>query len=474
MGFNNIWFVLFLPVVLILYFLLPHKLRWPFLIGSSYFFYGFFEPFYILIMVIVTLISYGTGLLLENYRKKWLAAIGVLGVVSFLIFFKYMNWIVQIFNDVSGLIHADWTWSMRNIILPIGISFYTFQAISYIIDIYRGTIKAEKHIGYFSLYICYFPQLVAGPIEKPAFLIPQFKDKAKLQWENFSEGCKLLLLGFFKKIVIAENLFLFASTTIDEATLPETGGFEIAIGLLAYIYFLYNDFSAYCDIAMGASRIMGIRLSQNFLKPFSSTNCRIFWNRWHATLSVWVRDYIFKPLGGVIKGHQIRTLVNVFVAFAIMGIWHGASYNFLFFGLLAGFYVIVDFATKKWRLKKYKSWGINLKSLWVKTISRVIVVMTFMSLGIFFFTPDMNSALIIIEKLFLIFTNVQIHLYALIVVIGLITFTELINFFTKKGENHPFNYVKNTPLRIFSYAFATIIILIFVASGSVDFYYLRF
>ncbi len=476
MGFNTIWYILFLPLVIGAFYLIKHKYRWIVLLLSSYFFYGFYEPVFLLLMFSITLIAYFSGYILYNKKSKLILIIGIILVLSHLLFFKYFEWFYQIINDILGLFtnsKSKFSWSFGNIILPIGISFYTFQGISYIVDVYKERIKSETHLGHFALYISFFPQLVAGPIESPGFLIPQFKNKVTISWANFSEGGKLILLGFFKKIVIADTLVIFIDNVFNKIDSPTTGGFEIYLALLAFIYFLYNDFSAYCDIAMGSARCFGVQLSQNFFKPFSSINVREIWTRWHATLSRWVKLYVFNPMGGVVKHNTLRTLFNVLFVFIIIGLWHGASYNFFFFGLTAGVYMIIDYATKNARLKLFKKINFTKNKIIPRFIFKFTTVTSFLTLGIFFRSKDIHESLIIIKKLVALHENFHLSLELIIIVGIAILVTETINYFSKNGAFHPFASIKNNYIRILFYVLMIVTILVFSTNESAGFYYFK-
>jgi len=477
MGFNSIWYILLLPVTAGLYYLLPSRWRWLLLIIASYLFYGFYAPKFLLLISGVTLIAYFAGMVLHTQKSKIILTSSILLVLSFLLFFKYSIWITEIINDLGHLINVHLInddWLVNNVILPIGISFYTFQAISYVVDVYKERVKPEFHLGYFALYLSFFPQLVAGPIEKPGFLIPQFRKKAKLKWHNFSEGSKLILLGFFKKIVIADNLFIYVNRVFDDVYSPEVSGFNLLLGLFAFIYYLYNDFSAYCDIAMGSARYFDIHLSQNFFKPFSSLNFRELWTRWHATLSIWVKTYVFTPMGGIVRGNKLRTLLNVTMVFIVLGIWHGASYNFLFFGLLAATYVVIDYVTKDKRLRLFKRIGFTKNKIIPKFIFKIVVVTGFMTLGVFFITRDIHESKMVVSKILNLSDGFKLNFNLIGLLIGVILVTEAVNYFSRNGFYHPFNEIKSVWVRIPFYAFIVILILYYSAGQSSNFYYLRF
>jgi alginate O-acetyltransferase complex protein AlgI len=421
MGFNSLWYIMLLPLTAGLFYLLPHRYRWILLLVASYLFYGFYEPKFLILIGSITLISYLFGLWVYRNKSKVILGLGVSMVISFLLFFKYSIWLADGINDflrwlVPYRINSEWL--LDNVILPIGISFYTFQAISYLVDVYKQRIQVERHLGYVALYLAFFPQLVAGPIEKPGFLLPQLKKKASLFWQNFSEGSKLILLGFFKKIVIADNLYIYVERVFDNISSDEVTGMHVILGLFAFCYYLFNDFSGYCDIALGSAKYFDVQLSQNFFKPFSSLNFREFWVRWHATLSQWVKAYVFVPLGGIVRGNRPKTLFNVLIVFVVLGLWHGASNNFLYFGLLAAFYVILDHATKDLRMPFYKRIGFTKDKLIPRFIFKFTVFLGFVSLGIFFINPTLVQSLETIEKLIHIDKDFQMEWNMITVLFG--------------------------------------------------------
>lgn len=446
------------------------------LLIASYLFYGFYEPKFLILIVLISFISYVVGLWIHRNKSKLILGIGIVLVISFLLFFKYSIWLAEGINyllEVMSTYRIDSDWLIDNVILPIGISFYTFQAISYLVDVYKGRIEVERHFGYMALYLSFFPQLVAGPIEKPGFLLPQLKKKAALTWQNFSEGSKLILLGFFKKIVIADNLYIYVVNVFDNVSSDEVTGAHVMLGLFAFCYYLYNDFSGYCDIALGSAKYFDVQLSQNFFKPFSSLNFREFWVRWHTTLSQWVKVYVFLPLGGIVRGNKPRTLFNVLIVFLVLGLWHGASNNFLYFGLLAAFYVILDHATKDVRMPFFKRIGFTKDKIFPRFIFKLTVFLGFVSLGVFFINPTWMESIHTIEKLLQLGVLFDMDWNMLVLLSGVFIVTEGINYFSGKNY-HPFASIKVVWIRIPLYAFIVILIIFYSVGNSANFYYLRF
>lgn len=474
MGFTTISFLLFLPMIVAFHHFASKQLRWLILLLGSYLFYAFYEPYLLLIILCVTTLAYGFGIMIYKHKSKAIQITGVIFVLSFLLFFKYTNFIIEIFYDLLDIFStgidnpADYS-----IVLPIGISFYTFQAIGYLVDIYRGKIEPERHYGYFSLFLVFFPQLVAGPIEKPNHLIPQLKQTQGLRWEAFSAGSKMILLGFFKKIVIANTLLpiviIFYEKSIDTAS-----AFEIWLILIAFAYYIYADFSGYCDIAIGVAMLFNVQLSPNFLKPFSSLNLREFWRKWHATLSSWISIYLFKAIGGIVIDNKLRTFFNVMLVFIIMGLWHGASYNFLMFGVFGGLFIVIDFSTKDWRRKLFKKINLTKKNRISRFIFRSAVVASFAFLGIFFNTKSISESFQVISRLGDFTFNWSLSLISVLIILSSVLVIELINHYTPKKEFHPFSSIKSDLVRISVYSLITVLISLFFFTSKIDFYYFQF
>jgi alginate O-acetyltransferase complex protein AlgI len=359
MLFNSFAFLIFFPVVTILFFLLPHRFRWLLLLVASCVFYMFFIPVYILILVFTILVDYFAGILIENsaqHKKLWLTC-SVIANIGTLAFFKYYNFFI---HDINGAFNTHWV--LLNIILPIGLSFHTFQALSYTIEVYKGKYKAEKHIGLYALYVMFYPQLVAGPIERPQQMFHQFKTKQTFKWQNILDGLRLMLWGFFKKLVIADRLSAYVAAIFDHP--GHYNALNIILGVLFFTVQIYCDFSGYSDIAIGSAKTMGFELMLNFNKPYFAINLRDYWHRWHISLSTWFRDYVYKPLGGSFKGKG-RTIINILIVFALSGLWHGAGWNFITWGVLngAGLIICISFhkkdAVTNW-FSKFTGWFITM------------------------------------------------------------------------------------------------------------------
>lgn len=341
MLFNSFDYLLFLPLVLVAFHLMPKRHRWIMLLGVSYYFYMSWKPFFAVFMLLSTAVDYWSGLGMQasstaRERKAYMFAslavnLGMLG------FFKYFNFFAHNGEVLLGRFGIFYDTPVLDIILPVGISFYTFQSLSYTLDVYKGKEKAETHFGYFALYVSYFPQLVAGPIERAGRLIPQLRDTPPLTSEDVRYGINKILLGYFKKVVIADQLALFVDQMY--AHVPSGTGLQYYVATAFFTIQLFADFSGYTDIAMGSARLMGVRLMDNFDRPIMQPSLSKFWSRWHISLTSWIRDYIFVPL--VMANKQWAWLYTIFT-FTLIGFWHGASWTFVIFGLCNGVFMVLQ------------------------------------------------------------------------------------------------------------------------------------
>jgi D-alanyl-lipoteichoic acid acyltransferase DltB (MBOAT superfamily) len=347
-----------------------------------------FIPEYLLILGGTIVIDYFAGILIEQsegrQRKAWLitsliANVGVLAV------FKYYNFFIDNINTSFQFFGKPLSLPFLKMALPIGLSFHTFQAMSYTIEVYRKNFSAERNFVTYALYVMFYPQLVAGPIERPQNVLPQLKEYRPYDWDNVKDGLARMLWGFFKKVVIADRLAMVVDRTF--AHTDETASITLALGAVFYSFQIYCDFSGYSDIALGAARIMNIQLMENFNQPYLSRNISHFWSRWHISLSSWFRDYVYIPLGGNRKGEMRREL-NVFFVFLISGLWHGANWTFVMWGMLHGLLVIF-FPGKN------KGTSVLSNVFWV-LFNFILVTI----LWIFFRAPNVTSALAYIKNIF--------------------------------------------------------------------------
>ncbi|MBI3220361.1 MAG: MBOAT family protein [Bacteroidetes bacterium] len=343
MLFNSIQFALFFLVVTIVFFLIPHRFRWIHLLIASCVFYCAFVPIYILILFFTILIDYIAGIYIEDAqgaRRKLLLTISLVSNLGVLAFFKYYNFFIENVNaliQTLGLqVHEV---PYLNILLPIGLSFHTFQAMSYVIEVYRGNQKAERHLGLYSLYVLFYPQLVAGPIERPQNVLHQFREEKKFDSSEAISGLQQMIWGLFKKVVVADQLAIYVNSIYNNWEVNT--GFTLLFATYCFAFQIYCDFSGYSDIALGAARVMGYRLMTNFSLPYFSKSVTEFWRRWHISLSSWLKDYLYISLGGNRLG-KWKTYRNLILTMLLGGLWHGASWNFVIWGFLNGIYLSIE------------------------------------------------------------------------------------------------------------------------------------
>lgn len=335
MLFNSFEFAIFFPVITILFFLIPHKLRWALLLLGSCVFYMYFKPEYILIMASIIVIDYLVALKIEQQtsqkqKKLWLV-LSLIANLGILIFFKYFNFLAENINLALDNFHTGKRIPLLEILLPIGLSFHTLQAMSYTIEVSRGKFKAEKHFGIYALYVMFYPQLVAGPIERPQNIIPQFYQEKFFNYENARRGLMLIAWGLFKKVVVADRLGAFVNQV---HAMPDGfyTGIPLIISYLACPYQVYCDFSGYSDIARGCAKFMGYELMDNFKTPLQAKNVNQYWASWHISLTTWFRDYAYMPIRKYILPNAGMWL-SITVVLVLSGIWHGANWHFIFWGI---------------------------------------------------------------------------------------------------------------------------------------------
>lgn len=402
MLFNSLQYLFFFPAVTSIYFMLPHRLRWAFLLIASYYFYMSWLPSYAVLILCSTLVTYLGALAMgvtdrTGVRKAALSLclavnLGILGV------FKYYGFFSGALRDVLGRFHVTANHvPVLDILLPVGISFYTFQSAGYVIDVYRGKIKPERHLGIYALYVSYFPQLVAGPIERSYNLLPQLREKYSFDYKRVTDGLKLMAWGFFLKVVVADNLAVFVNGVYNS---PQShSGPTLMLATYFFAFQIFCDFAGYTEIAIGTARIMGHDLMENFERPYFAKSIPEFWRRWHISLSTWFRDYLYIPLGGNRVGLP-RWCVNLVLVFVVCGLWHGAAWTFVIWGLLHGLYMAVSVATRRARTKLEERLGLDQASPYV-ALAKIFVTFNLVCFGwIFFRANDLSSAWYIVTHLF--------------------------------------------------------------------------
>lgn len=474
MLFNSLHFVFFFLVVSAGYFTMPHRFRWIWLLSSSCYFYMSFVPVYILILGFTIAVDYVAGIYIERSegkKRKLFLVLSLIANIGVLMFFKYYNFLNENLMNLLGQDHAPLPY--LSILLPIGLSFHTFQAMSYTIEVYRGNQKAEKHFGIYALYVMFYPQLVAGPIERPQNLLHQFREEHKFEYERVVDGLKLMLWGLFMKIVIADRLAIYVDAVYNNS--EQHGGKTLTVATIFFAIQIYCDFAGYSNIAIGAAKVMGFKLMTNFNRPYFSRSVSEFWTRWHISLSTWFRDYLYISLGGN-KVSVPRWYFNLFIVFLISGFWHGANWTFIAWGALNGFYLIFALVTNNWRDGFLKSSGLSKFPL-LKNTGQCLITFGLICLSwVFFRASSIHEASAIFGKIFsfdgkLFYDHPSTILYCLMG-ISILFFVE--SFDHKHDERL---YILNRPKGIFkqfSYALLLImIIMIGVLDGS-EFIYFQF
>ena len=366
MLFNSIQFAIFFAIVTGLYFALPHRFRWSLLLLASCLFYMAFIPAYIAILLVTILIDYFAALFIEKARaarKLLLLTVSVISTCLVLFAFKYFAFFAQNLEALAHCIGWNYRIETLNLILPIGLSFHTFQSLSYVVEVYRGRQKAERHFGIYALYVMFYPQLVAGPIERPQNLLHQFREVHTFDYNRLTSGLRLMAWGLFKKAVIADRLAMYVNGVYGNPR--EYSGWALVSATIAFAYQIYCDFSGYSDIAIGSARVMGFKLMTNFDCPYHSESIAEFWKRWHISLSTWFRDYLYIPMGGRHVSTS-RWYANLLVTFLVSGLWHGANWTFVLWGLLNGFYLVCGIITHPWRETAYRRMGLDVQARGVR------------------------------------------------------------------------------------------------------------
>jgi len=350
--FNSPEFAVFFPVVVTGFYALPSRLRWTWLLAASVLFYMAWRPLYILVLLVLIVIDYVAARAMEGQpdprRRRRFLLLSLAGNLGLLFAFKYYSFFMGSLASVLQALQVDWRPTLIDVVLPVGLSFHTFQAMSYTSDVYRGRVPAEKHFGLFALFVTYFPQLVAGPIERATNLLPQLRREASLDFDRVADGLRLMAWGLFKKVVVADRMA--AAVDVVYAAPGRHDGPALALATVFFAIQIYGDFSGYSDIAIGAARVLGVRLVDNFRTPYRARSVREFWQRWHISLTSWFRDYVYVSLGGnrVAFGRWCR---NVLVVFLLSGLWHGANWTFVLWGAFHGGWMVASRLTEGGRAR---------------------------------------------------------------------------------------------------------------------------
>lgn len=400
MLFNSLQFLIFFPTVVLALFLIPHRFQWAWLLLVSYFFYMSSNPKYAILLLISTIITYTSGLLIEYanrnpdekkkiFQKSLWVVISVVLNLLILFFFKYFGFGVRVFNSLLNILHMQTVEAKFSILLPAGISFYTFQALSYTIDVFRGQVKAERNFGKYALFVSFFPNILSGPIERAKNMLPQLYEHHTFDYDRVKNGLLLMVWGFFQKLVIADRLAVVVNTVY--SNYPKYAGAQLLMTTVFYSLEIYCDFSGYSDIAIGAAQVMGIRVMNNFRQPYFAQSVVDFWRRWHISLSTWFRDYVYFPLGGS-RCSKLKRYRNVMITFLVSGLWHGASWNYVVWGGLHGLFQVISLILKPVRDKVNHFFNIKENSFSHRLFRALFTFCLINFAWVFFRAPSLRDA----------------------------------------------------------------------------------
>lgn len=478
MFFNSLHFLAFFPIVVGLYLVTPSRFRWILLLAASYYFYAAWRVEYLLLIIASTLVDYIAALAMDGTdkpkKRRLFLILSLVSNLGILFSFKYFNFFNESLRIAFATFQVPYDVPVLHVLLPVGISFYTFQTLSYTIDVYRGHRHAERHLGIFALYVAFFPQLVAGPIERSTRLLPQFLEKRGVTYERTIDGLRLMLWGFFKKLVIADRLAAYVNAVYSHP--GDHSGLTIVLATYFFAFQIFCDFSGYSDIAIGSARILGYDLMENFRRPYFSKSIAEFWRRWHISLSTWFRDYLYIPLGGnrVVKW---RWYYNLFIVFLISGLWHGANWTFVIWGALHGTYLIVGLATTDLRDRLFHRLGIR-----ARVREWIAVAVTFhlvLFSWIFFRANSIQDVGVLVRRMF-IFGSSKVTLavfgrYELLLAFCAILILEVVHLLERREHLTKLLDRQSTLVRwVLYYAFTMSILLFGVINQKQAFIYFQF
>lgn len=400
MLFNSLIFAVFMSIVFIVYWLIPQKFKWIFLLVASYYYYMSWDPKFIIWILITTGISYSCAMFLqktdEKKKKKTAMLSSLIVSLGILVVFKYFNFISVPFTNLLQIFSLNINENSLKLIMPVGISFYTFQSIGYIVDVYKGKVKAEKHFGKYALFISFFPQVLSGPIARADSLLPQINNPKPFDYEKVAYGIRQMAWGFFKKMVVSSVCQVYVDAVYNNVSAKN--GFVLITSTVLYAIQIYCDFSGYSDIAIGTAKILGIDLMTNFKTPYFAQSIKEFWSRWHISLSTWFKDYLYIPLGGN-RVSSSRYAFNIVFTFLISGIWHGNTLNFIIWGLLHGILQVIE--SYVYKIKSFKP---KIKEKKIFSFRGIVtLVLTFATIcftWIFFRANTFSDTLYIISNMF--------------------------------------------------------------------------
>jgi alginate O-acetyltransferase complex protein AlgI len=405
LSFVSIGFLALLFVTVFVYYQIPHQYQWACLLVASYAFYLFSGPVYAIFLIASTVVTYGSGLLIGRINsgtgnpkyKKYIVALSLLFNIGILVVFKYADFFRKTYSDLLALFGVSVATEAVHLILPVGISFYTFQSLSYTIDVYRGDVEPEAHLGKYALFVSFFPTLISGPIQKSKDFLKKIDEVHPFDYIGVKKGVLRMLWGYFEKMVVADRLAILVNTVYENPA--QYHGLESVLASLFYTFQIYCDFSGYSNIAIGAAEMMGFHLEENFNCPYFAKSIQEFWRRWHISLSTWFRDYLYFPLGGS-RCSKLRRCLNVLIVFTVCGFWHGASLTFLFWGLLHGIYQDIGLLLEPLKERVREALRINKHSVGYRIAQIAITFLLVNFAWIFFRADTMENAFLLIGNMF--------------------------------------------------------------------------
>ncbi len=475
MLFNSLHFVVFFILFVVFFYALPHKYRMALLLISNYYFYMCWKVSYVLLLIVTTLVDYACARAMDNYTddriRRRFVYISLLQNLGVLFLFKYFNFFMGTARAVLEVTNIPIDLPHLRVILPVAISFYTFQSIAYVLDVYWRKVPAQRKLGYFMLYTSFFPQLVAGPIERAHRFMPQFFKNHTFDAVRVASGLRLMLWGFFKKLVVADRLCIYVDSVYNNPGMHN--GTTLLVATLFFSFQIYCDFSGYTDIAIGAARILDFDLIRNFERPYFSRSIPEFWRRWHISLSTWFRDYVYIPLGGN-RVSVPRAYLNLFIVFLVSGLWHGANWTFIIWGGLHGLYAVASKFTKDVR-DKIAQW-LRVPGL-VRHGWAILFTFALASFSwIFFRANDLQSAMLIVTRIFsgdfgpLFIPAADQFVYGLAAIFMLLA----VDIFHENRSIAAWLDSKPLPLRWAAYASVVVVILLMGIFNGSQFIYFQF
>lgn len=486
MMFNSMQFAIFFPLAILMYFILPKKIKNLWLLIMSYLYYMCWRPEYALLMLASTVITFVSGLIIGKYKDKrnlkslavavsFVLNIGILG------FFKYSGFLIQTLSDICEQLNISVKLPVVDVLLPVGISFYIFQALSYTVDVYREEISPEKNFFKYALFVSFFPQLVAGPIERSKNLLNQFDEVHLFEYERVKNGLVRMLWGFFMKLVIVQRVSIIADLIYEHA--DTSTGYQLMLGTMAFAIEIYCDFAGYSEIAIGAAEVLGFSLMENFKQPFFAKSCKELWNRWHISLNTWFRDYLYFPLGGSRKG-LVRKYINLMIVFLVSGLWHGAAWTYVIWGGLSGIFQVFGDLLAPVREKLGALVHLKAGTKLHRVLSTVMTFLFFCMSLVYFRSETAVKANMIMVKIFTAFDFKSVlttspfslglgayHLMLLMVSMAILLAVDL---YREAGHKLSELFAHKSVMRWGFYYCLVILILLSASFGAQEFIYFQF